>query len=102
MKLWTLEQLSQLPEARAVQKHFDRLNYRVLRWAWRISVLVAFGFFIASSVDGDFLPFVQRMLRQPSKHSPVVACQSHRLSRNRPPRTGANRDVRWLAVELDA
>lgn len=55
MRLWTLEQLSQLPEERAVQKHFDRLNYRVLRWAWRLSVLAAFGFFVASSVDGDFL-----------------------------------------------
>ncbi|MGK2855891.1 MAG: PP2C family protein-serine/threonine phosphatase, partial [Thermoanaerobaculia bacterium] len=55
MKLWTLEQLSQLPEARAVQKHFDRLNYRALRWAWLFSAFTAFGFLIANSVAGDFL-----------------------------------------------
>jgi len=53
MKLWTLEQLAGLPQERAVQKHFDRLNYRVLRWFWRFSIPVAFGFFIANSVDGD-------------------------------------------------
>ena len=55
MRLWTLDQLALLPEERAVRKHFDRMNYRVLRWAWRISVLAAFGFFVATSVDGDLL-----------------------------------------------
>ncbi|MBI2215142.1 MAG: SpoIIE family protein phosphatase, partial [Acidobacteria bacterium] len=53
MKLWTLAQLARLPEAHAVQKHFDRINYRVLRWVWRFSVLLAVGFFVANSVDGE-------------------------------------------------
>jgi hypothetical protein len=53
MRLWTIDQLAQLPEAQAVQKHFDRLNYRVLRWVWRFSVPVAFGYLIARSVEGD-------------------------------------------------
>lgn len=57
MKLWTLDQLARLPQEQAVQKHFDRLNYRVIRWAWRLSVPIAVGFFVAHSVDGDLLRF---------------------------------------------
>ncbi|MCM2315107.1 MAG: PP2C family protein-serine/threonine phosphatase [Thermoanaerobaculia bacterium] len=62
MRLWTLDQLAQLPEKQAVQKHFDRLNYRVLRWFWRFSVLVAIGYFIARSVDGELIRLAAAVL----------------------------------------
>ncbi len=54
MRTHTIDQLALLPEELAVGKHFDRLNYRIFRWIWRVSAVTSFVLFATSASNGDF------------------------------------------------